>query len=71
MLPRKFAPSAIAYDWLSEMIYVAGQIQSVNKPFIIMRTLTASSAGSSNFQIIYRAQNKFEDINLSVNPLTG
>ena len=77
MLPKNFTPSAIAYDWLSEIIYAAGQMQSDNGDayiFTVMRTPTTSSAGSETiFQTIYsfEAMSEFENINLTVNPLTG
>ena len=71
---------AIAYDWLSEMIYVAGQMEQVSSDadvfynFTVMRVLTTDSAEShSAFDTIYsfRQRTMFTDIHLTVNPLTG
>ena len=70
---------AITYDWLSEMIYVAGQIQSDDSVvssyvFTVMRGTTADFFGShSNFETIhsFSQTSLFLNIQLTVNPLTG
>ena len=72
-------PMAITYDWLSEMIYVAGQIQSDDSVvssyvFTVMRGTTADFFGShSNFETIhsFSQTSLFLNIQLTVNPLTG
>ena len=72
-------PMAITYDWLSEMIYVAGQIQSDDSVvpsyvFTVMRGTTADFFEShSNFETIhsFSQTSSFLNIQLTVNPLTG
>ena len=70
---------AITYDWLSEMIYVAGQIRVFQSAqpyymFIVMRGTTADFFGShANFETIhtFNQTSLFLKIQLTVNPLTG
>lgn len=80
MLPSDFTPLAIAYDWLSEMIYVVGQMMKPSDSnggptyFTVMRGATTDFAGShSNFETIFTFEDTSmsSDIQLTVNPLTG
>ena len=75
-------PMAITYDWLSEVIYIAGQINQLQSDesvvpsyvFTVMRGTTADFFGShSNFETIhsFSQTSLFLSIQLTVNPLTG
>ena len=67
---------SIAYDWLSEMLYVSGWVQeSVDDGdfgFVIMRKLVTDGT-QSDFEIIVNliSQAVKEDHQLTVNPLSG
>ena len=68
---------SIAYDWLSEMLYVAGWVQdSVDDDgdfeFVIMRKLLTDGI-QGDFEIIFNHtyETVEEDHQLTVNPLSG
>ena len=66
---------SIAYDWLSEMLYVSGWIQeSVDDgdlEFVIMRKLVIDGT-QGDFEIIFNhTYQTVEDYQLTVNPLSG
>ena len=69
---------SIAYDWLSEMLYVSGWIQESDDDddgdlgFVIMRKLVTDGT-QGDFEIIFNlaSQAMEEDHRLTVNPLSG
>ena len=68
-LPNQFEPLAMAYDWLSETLYIAGKVNE-NKYTILRKAMTEGEEAEAEEVFTFPRIN-FETIQLIVNPLTG